>query len=169
MKILLVHNRYQQSGGEDTVFEFEGSLLERAGHEVCRLVVSNNEIQTPYQKIRTAWFLPWKPSGFRLVANAIGRNRPDVMHVHNSFPLLSPSIYDAAAATNVAVVQTLHNFRITCANGMLLRDGAPCELCSAVPLLSKLLFWLLCGCSHDRSSEAAERVANKGCSLCGVV
>jgi glycosyltransferase involved in cell wall biosynthesis len=129
MKIFLVHNRYQQSGGEDIVFEFEGSLLERAGHEVRRLVVSNDDIKTAYEKIRTAWSLPWNSSGFRLVADAIARNRPDIMHVHNIFPLLSPSIYDAAAAANVAVVQTLHNFRITCANGMLLRDGAPCELC----------------------------------------
>ncbi len=129
MKLLLVHNRYQQSGGEDVVFEFEASLLEHAGHEVDRIVVSNDDIKTVYQKIRTAWSLPWSSRGFKTVADAIARNRPDIMHVHNIFPLLSPSIYDAAVAANVAVVQTLHNFRVTCTNGLLLRDGAPCELC----------------------------------------
>jgi glycosyltransferase involved in cell wall biosynthesis len=129
MKLLLVHNRYQWVGGEDSVFEFEASLLERAGHKVHRLIISNDSIKTAYDRIRTAWSLPWNSQGFRLVGDAIVRSSPDVMHVHNTFPLLSPSIYDAAATANVAVVQTLHNFRITCANGMLLRDGAPCEIC----------------------------------------
>jgi glycosyltransferase involved in cell wall biosynthesis len=129
MRLLLVHNRYQHFGGEDAVFEFEASLLERAGHEVHRLVVSNKDIKTTTEKIKTAWYLPWNSNGFRLVADAITRCVPDVMHVHNTFPLLSPSIYDAAKMAHVAIVQTLHNFRITCANGMLLRNGAPCEIC----------------------------------------
>jgi glycosyltransferase involved in cell wall biosynthesis len=129
MRLLLVHNRYQRSGGEDAVFDFEASLLERAGYSVRRLVVSNADIKTTYEKILTAWSLKWNSCGFRIVADAISQFSPDVMHVHNIFPLLSPSIYDAAAAANVPVVQTLHNFRITCANGMLLRNDAPCERC----------------------------------------
>jgi glycosyltransferase involved in cell wall biosynthesis len=129
MKLLLVHNRYQQSGGEDAVFDFEASLLERAGHKVHRLVVSNTDIQNTYEKALTAWSLPWNSRGFMLVADAITRSAPNLMHVHNTFPLLSPSIYEAAASAHVPVVQTLHNFRITCANGMLLRDSVPCELC----------------------------------------
>ncbi len=128
MRLLLVHNQYQRSGGEDAVFEFEASLLERAGHKVHRLVV-RNDINTIYEKMRTAWSLPWNSQSFDLVADAIAGISPDIMHVHNMFPLLSPSIYDAAATANVPVVQTLHNFRISCANGMLLRNGAPCELC----------------------------------------
>jgi len=129
MKLLLVHNRYQRSGGEDAVFELESSLLEGAGHEVQRLVVSNDDIRTLYDRIRTAWSLPWSSRGYSLVANAIIRNRPQIIHIHNTFPLLSSSVYEAAAAADIPVVQTLHNFRITCANGLLLRDDAPCELC----------------------------------------
>lgn len=129
MKLLLVHNRYQHSGGEDAVFDFESSLLEKAGHEIRRLVVSNDAIQTVYKKFETAWHLPWSMSSHKLVATTIAANRPHVMHVHNIFPLLSTSIYEAAAEAGVPVVQTLHNFRITCANGVLLRNGAPCELC----------------------------------------
>lgn len=140
MKLLLIHNRYQQPGGEDAVFDFEASLLEGAGHEVYRLVASNDAITTVYQKIRTAWHLPWNTCGYRLVAEAIAANRPDIMHVHNTFPLLSSSTYEAAAAAKVPVVQTLHNFRVTCANGLLLRDAAPCELCIANTPFNAVLY-----------------------------
>ena len=129
MKLLLVHNRYQRPGGEDAVFDFESFLLEGAGHEIQRLVVSNDDIRTLYDRILTSWSLPWNPRGYSLIAEAIIRNRPDIIHFHNIFPLLSSSVYEAAAAANIPVVQTLHNFRIACANGLLLRDDAPCELC----------------------------------------
>ncbi len=129
MKLLLVHNRYQQRGGEDSVFDFESSLLERAGHDVHRLIATNEDIHSIKDKIDAARGLTWNERGHALVVEAIDRVKPDVMHVHNFFALLSPSIYDAAAVANVPVVQTLHNFRITCANGLLLRDGSPCELC----------------------------------------
>src|SRR5712692_7087883 len=129
MKLLLVHNRYRQSGGEDTVFEFEASLLARRGHEVDRVLVSNDDIQSFSEKTRTALSLTWNKAGYALVAGAIERFRPDIVHVHNFFARLSPSVYDAAVEAGIPVVQTLHNFRITCANGLLLRNGAPCELC----------------------------------------
>jgi glycosyltransferase involved in cell wall biosynthesis len=129
MKILLIHNRYLQAGGEDAVFDFESSLLAKAGHSVSRLAVSNNDLTTPYRKLKAALTLQWNPWGFSLVRDAVAKFSPDVMHVHNTFPLLSPAIYDAAAASGVPVVQTLHNFRLTCANGMLLRNNAPCERC----------------------------------------
>src|SRR5580698_606795 len=129
MRLLLVHNKYQVPGGEDAAFEFEASLLESAGHTVKRLVVSNDEIRGSYDKIHTALTLRWRHRGYRLVAEAISRFTPNVMHVHNTFPQLSPSIYDAAADAKIPTVQTLHNFRITCANGLLMRDGVPCELC----------------------------------------
>ena len=92
------------------------------------------------KRFRTAWHLPWNTCGYRLVAEAIAANRPDIMHVHNTFPLLSSSTYEAAAAAKVPVVQTLHNFRVTCANGLLLRDAAPCELCIANTPFNAVLY-----------------------------
>jgi glycosyltransferase involved in cell wall biosynthesis len=129
MRLLLVHNRYQFYGGEDAVFDFEASALEHAGHLVHRVVVSNDDIRTYGDRIRTALALHWSPAGYALVESALRRFKPDLMHVHNFFARLSPSIYDAAAAAEVPVVQSLHNFRVTCANGLLLRDGVPCEIC----------------------------------------
>jgi glycosyltransferase involved in cell wall biosynthesis len=129
MKLLVVHNRYRQFGGEDSVFNLETSLLERAGHQVERLVVSNNDIISYRDKVQNAWSLPWNPHGYSLAEEAIRRIKPDIMHVHNLFALLTPAIYDAAAVANVPVVQTLHNFRTICANALLLRNNAPCELC----------------------------------------
>ena len=71
----------------------------------------------------------WSPSGYRTMDEALTRFRPDIVHVHNTFPLLSPSIYWAAQKHNIPVVQTLHNYRLTCTNGLLMRDGRPCEDC----------------------------------------
>jgi glycosyltransferase involved in cell wall biosynthesis len=129
MRLLLVHNRYKQFGGEDAIFDFESSLLERNGHNVHRLLVTNDKISGIRASFNAAWHLPWNRAGYALVTEAIKRFRPDIIHVHNFFPLLSPSIYDAALAKHIPVVQTLHNFRITCANGQFLRNGSPCELC----------------------------------------
>jgi glycosyltransferase involved in cell wall biosynthesis len=129
MKLLLIHNPYTQPGGEDSAFEFEACLLERAGYDVHRLIASNAAIRGVVDTIRAAWTLPWNRDGYERALHAIRGFGPDVMHVHNFFAMFSPAIYDAAAASHIPVVQTLHNFRITCANGQLSRDGAPCERC----------------------------------------
>jgi glycosyltransferase involved in cell wall biosynthesis len=129
MRVLLVHNKYQLAGGEDAVFENEASLLSDNGHVVNRLVVSNDSIRGVAASAVAAIRATYNPAGRRLMADAIARARPDIVHVHNFFPLLSPAIFDACAAANVPAVWTLHNFRLTCANGLLFRDGKPCEQC----------------------------------------
>jgi glycosyltransferase involved in cell wall biosynthesis len=129
MRILLVHNNYQQRGGEDSVFEAERDLLSAAGHEVSTQVVSNSVIADTGSALRAAAGTVYNFAARRMIANAIRSVRPDVVHVHNFFPLLSPAIFDACAAEGVGVVLTLHNFRLACASGMLLRNGQPCEDC----------------------------------------
>ena len=129
MKILLIHNKYEIPGGEDLVVETEGALLASAGHEVHQFIVSNTELKTFADKALTAWWLPWNPGGFSRASEIIRRIKPDIINVHNFFAMLSPSIYDAAIEANIPIVQTLHNFRIICANGLLLRAGKPCEVC----------------------------------------
>lgn len=128
MKILVVHNHYRQRGGEDSVFETECSLLEHGGHTVVRYEKSN-DFDESRGRIGLALRTLWNRAAYREIRDLIRRERPDVMHCHNTFPSISPSVYWAAAAVGVPVVQTLHNYRLCCLNGYLFRNGAICERC----------------------------------------
>jgi glycosyltransferase involved in cell wall biosynthesis len=127
VKILQVHNEYLQVGGEDAVVRAEADLLEAAGHEVVRWHIANPT--RPLDQVATLIAAPYNPrraaEAKRLGAGA----RPDVAHVHNTWYALTPSILPALHSLAVPVVMTLHNFRLTCANALLQRDGEPCELC----------------------------------------
>jgi glycosyltransferase involved in cell wall biosynthesis len=129
VRILQLHNRYQIRGGEEGVVQAEQALLIQYGHQVEQLEVSNDDIATPIDRglaaVRAIYSFPAKSQ----VAAAIAQYRPDIVHVHNFFPLLSPSIYDACLAARVPVVQTLHNYRLGCVKAMLFRDNQICELC----------------------------------------
>lgn len=129
MKILLVHNFYQQQGGEDIAFASERAALEEAGHSVTTMEVKNEDITNLSDKIAVAASAVWSRKGYDMVSATLARDRPDVMHVHNFFPQISPAVFDAAVDAGVASVMTLHNFRITCASPYLLRNGAICERC----------------------------------------
>lgn len=129
MRILLVHNEYVNKGGEDVVLANEAELLKSHGHEVGLATVSNKSIHGALAQLKTALFTSSSPFGTRWMRERLAETRPDVVHVHNFFPLLSPSIYAACNERGIPVVQTLHNYRTTCANGMLLRGDHPCELC----------------------------------------
>ena len=128
MRILLVHNSYQQPGGEDQVFRTEGSLLENQGHTVLRYTDHNDRLNDLNALTAAATTL-WSTRTYRMVSELIRRERPDVLHVHNTFPLVSPSVYYAAAAFQVPVVQTLHNYRFLCPQSDFIRDGRICEDC----------------------------------------
>ena len=129
MRILQAHNAYQKAGGEDAVVANEGALLTGRGHQVRLWSVDNAAITGPWAKLRTAWQVPYSHTARRRVAAAIAEFAPDVVHVHNFFPLLTPSVYDACRDAGVPVVQTLHNYRTVCAGALLLRNGRPCEDC----------------------------------------
>lgn len=137
MRILLVHNRYQQPGGEDMVFASEAALLMAHGHAVESLVFDNDAIgprRSALDAARLAATTIWSRHGHAAVRGAIRTFRPDVIHFHNTFPLISPAGYYAARAEGVPVVQTLHNFRLLCANGLFYRDGHICEDCLGKPV-----------------------------------
>jgi len=129
MRILVIHNFYQHAGGEDTVMNSEVALLREHGQEVCLHTVSNDGIQGIWRKMATAWQAPYSSAAKREVSHIIKEVNPDVVHVHNFFPLLTPSIYEACRGARVPVVQTLHNFRTICAGGLLFREGKVCEDC----------------------------------------
>jgi len=127
--VLVVHERYRVRGGEDGVFETECSLLEKAGHKVVRYEKDNRDIPDRGGRIGLALRTIWNPRTYREIRSIIREEKPDVVHCHNTFPLISPSVYWAAAREGVPVVQTLHNYRLACLNGYLFRDGKVCEKC----------------------------------------
>ena len=127
-KILLVHNYYQQRGGEDESFETEAALLRDHGHEVV-LHTAHNDAVDGMSSARLAAALLWNGEAYREVRALIRRERPAVVHCNNTFPLLSPSVYYAARAEGVPVVQHLRNYRLSCVNGLFFRDGRVCEDC----------------------------------------
>lgn len=131
MRILQVYNKYRRYGGEDKVVELEANLLKSRGHEVQLLSVSTEELidAHPLRLARAGVGSVWSWRGYSLMSSMLRSFRPNIVHVHNTFPLLSPSIYWAAHRQRVPVIQTLHNFRLTCANAHLLRNDKPCQLC----------------------------------------
>jgi glycosyltransferase involved in cell wall biosynthesis len=131
MKILTVHAFYQQPGGEDVVFEVEGRLLSRYGHDVVKLTENNASIQTDSisQSLNLAFRTTWSRTSYHKLADVISHFRPDVAHFHNTFPLISPSVYYACKRAGVPVVQTLHNYRLFCPKASFFRKGRPCEEC----------------------------------------
>lgn len=150
MKVLLVHNRYRLAGGEDTAFDAERALLESHGHTVVTNVADNREIGSA---VGAATDAIWSRSSRRELGAIVCRERPDVMHCHNTFPRVSPSAYDAAREWGVPVVQTLHNYRLACPSAILFRDGRPCEDC-----LGRTLAWpaVVHGCYRgSRAASAA--------------
>lgn len=130
MKILFVHNSYQQKGGEDTVVAAEAELLSDYGHEVQLWSVDNKDLPTGVLgKIKTAISASYSYTSKMSALKILNSFQPDIVHVHNFFPQVSPSIYDACLETKIPVIQTLHNYRLICPGALLMRDGKTCELC----------------------------------------
>lgn len=127
MKVLQIHNRYREPGGEDAVVDAEAQLLRDGGQEVVQFQVRNPK--GPVGAARSLAFAPWNPITYRTVTRLVEMHRPDVAHVHNTWFSLSPSVLTALNRRNVPVVATLHNYRLACANAHLSRGGSPCELC----------------------------------------
>jgi len=129
VRILILHNRYQASGGEDVAVAAEQKLLIARGHEVTLIEADNDAIVGTWAKIGTALATPYNPARRRWIAGKVRRTGAQIVHVHNFFPRFSPSVLDGAAEAGAGVVQTLHNYRTICANGLLLRGGVICEAC----------------------------------------
>ena len=130
-RILIVHNYYQIHGGEDTVVANEKELLEKNGHYVQLYQRSNEEMKhmNVWQKAGLPFAEIFSFRTYREVKHLIRDNRIDIVHVHNTLHMVSPSVYYAAFHCKVPVVQTVHNFRLQCPAGTFYRDGAVCEEC----------------------------------------
>lgn len=132
LKILIVHNEYQIHGGEDTVVDNEVELLRAHGHEVVEYRRSNREYKDANKGtlVKVAKNTVFNRTVYREVTKLIKTEKPDVIHVHNTFTVVSPAVYYAAQKAGVPVVQTIHNFRFFCINALMYREEKPCELCA---------------------------------------
>ena len=165
MKILILHNRYQVSGGEDVAVAAEHQLLLARGHEVTLIEADNDAILGPMAKVRTALATPYNPARRRWIAREVRRTGAQIVHVHNVFPRFSPSVLDGAADAGAGVVQTLHNYRTICANGLLPRDGVVCEACVG------RMGWpaIRHGCYRGSVAGSAAVVAMQQVARCGKI
>jgi FkbM family methyltransferase len=131
VKIILVHNEYREPGGEDVVFDQECHLLERAGHEVVVYRRSNLELEdvTLAQRLALAARIVSASDTQQEFTEMLAAEKPQLVHIHNTFVMVSPSVYLACAEHGIPVVQTLHNYRLLCPAATLFRDGHRCQEC----------------------------------------
>jgi glycosyltransferase involved in cell wall biosynthesis len=136
LKIVIVHNYYQQAGGEDRVVALESELLCKHGHQVIPYLVHNQQINSLWHKLRLMLDCIFSIQQYRRFRRFLAQEQPDVVHVHNYFPLLSPAIFYAAKHAGIAVVHSLHNFRAICPSATLF-DGTQVNMQS----ISHSPFW----------------------------
>ena len=129
MRILTIHNRYQLRGGEEECYEAEVSLLQKMGHQVEVYEENNNRLKG-LNTVALATRTVWSQKTYENIRHRLKQQSYDIVHVHNFFPLISPSVYYAAKAERVRVVQTLHNYRLLCPNGLFFRENQLCEDCT---------------------------------------
>jgi glycosyltransferase involved in cell wall biosynthesis len=131
MKILLVHNAYCESGGEDVAFDAERRLLESAGHQVVIYRRTNEEIETysGFERLALVSRVVWAKDARQDIAALLRQEKPQLAHMHNTFMMVSPSVYSACREVGVPVVQTLHNYRLLCPAANFFRKAHVCEEC----------------------------------------
>jgi glycosyltransferase involved in cell wall biosynthesis len=149
VKIMLAHSRYRSSApsGENAIVDQEAAMLRAAGHQVIAFERASDGIERLPLRRRAA--VPaqsvWNPAVRRSLTALLLEERPDVLHLHNTFPMLSPAVLSAARDVGVPVVATLHNYKLLCASGDFFREGAPCHRCAAGSLAPALTH----GCYRD--------------------
>jgi glycosyltransferase involved in cell wall biosynthesis len=146
-----VHNRYLQSGGEDAVFAAEKTLLSKRGHSV-KTYTDDNQRLIGMSKLAIAQNAIWSSRTKKRLQAYLHEEKPDIVHFHNTFSLISPSAYYACQDLQIPVVQTLHNYRLVCPAATLYRDHRTCEDC-----LGKSVPWpgILHRCYHSSAVESA--------------
>ncbi len=123
MRVLVIHNRYQIRGGEDTVFESETQLLKNFGYEVDTLEYTNFGIEGFKGTLLTGLRSIYNQKAAKVFVEKANSFRPNVVHIHNLFPIGSPSILFAAKRLGIPVIMTLHNYRLICPSASLFFDG----------------------------------------------
>lgn len=139
--VLIVHNYYQISGGEDTVVANEKKLLEKHGHKVILYCRNNSELMqmSKLRKLVLPFTTIFNPRTYKEVKELIRTEHIEIVHVHNTLNLVSPAVYYAALKCKIPIVQTIHNFRLLCPGATFYRDGHICEDCMKLGLKSAII------------------------------
>ncbi len=130
MKVLLVHNDYGKYSGEEAVVDRMAAMLAQLGHEVAQLRMSTADFRKSLSgKMKGFVNGIYCPSGVKAMREALRREKPDMVNVHNLYPFISPTALRECKKAGVPVIMTIHNFRLMCPTGLFMREGRPCELC----------------------------------------
>jgi len=146
MKILLIHNYYMYSGGEDIYLKSLMKLLKKNGHKVILYKKESKNIITIFDKFKVAFGLLYNPTIDTELTQLIKKERPDIAHFHNIYPLIGATAYLACHKAALPIVQHIHNYRMVCSKGNLFRSGTICELC---PKSKSLIPSVYFGCYHS--------------------
>lgn len=149
--ILIVHNYYQHTGGEDIVVENERQMLEMNGHSVFTYTRNNEEIASLKSKILFLFNFFYSRRSYKEIKSLILEKKVDIIHVHNTFPLITSAVYMAAYDMGIPVIQTLHNFRLVCPEAMFLKRGKVCEECVKYGLIQSVKW----GCYRNSRFQTA--------------
>ncbi len=165
MKVLIVHNDYGKYSGEESVVDKMAAMLRSHGHRVAMFrMTSAGSRESLWGKVRGFACGIYSPRGMRGMREALRRERPDVVNVHNLYPFISPAALFECRKAGVPVVMTVHNFRLMCPTGLFMRDGRPCELC-----LQRGNEWgcIRYNCEHSRLKSAGYALRNSVARLTG--
>jgi glycosyltransferase involved in cell wall biosynthesis len=152
LSVLVIHNQYQQPGGEDVVVRAEVDLLRGAGHRVLQFTQNNATLanRTPLDKAALFFTTTWNPTAYSAIRTLIEKERPDLAHCHNLLPQVSPAAYYTCQSAGVPVVQTLHNYRLFCPAGTFFHNGQVCQECTR-----SLAYAVKRGCYRNSRLETA--------------
>lgn len=153
--VLIVHNYYKIPGGEDTVVANEMKLLEDNGHKAYLYSRHNNELDH-MSKLSISLKSIFNFTTYREIRKIIKEKSIDIVHVHNTFCIISPAVYYAAMSRRVPVVQTVHNFRLLCPNALFFRAGHICEECLERGLIRSIMH----SCYHGSVFQTIAIVLN---------
>ncbi|KAF3888364.1 MULTISPECIES: glycosyltransferase family 4 protein [Nostocales] len=158
MKILQVHNAYRHMGGEEVVVAAEHEMLKQYGHEIHQWILENSSIENAntLTKAKIALQSIWSTESYSQTRKKLQEFQPDIVHVHNTIPLISPSVFAACQDASVPVVHTLHNYKLICPGAYLYRNAGVCEDCvgKTVPYQG-----VIHGCYRGSNSQTAVAVA----------
>jgi glycosyltransferase involved in cell wall biosynthesis len=129
MRIILIHNSYHSLGGEDVVVRQEANMLRNNGNEVEEYWRSNREVKGIMGFLKAPFQAVWARGTMRDLEALIQNFKPEIIHFHNTWLVISPAPYWTAKKYGIPVVQTLHNYRLLCPNAQLMKSGRPCEMC----------------------------------------
>jgi glycosyltransferase involved in cell wall biosynthesis len=129
MKILIIHNYYKSRGGEDEVVDAEIRLLKEKGYEIIEFLKNSNDVSSRFQYLKMPMYLFFSLKTVFELKKIIRTSRPDIAHIHNIFPIISPSVYYYLKKNNIPIIQTIHNYRFYCSNGLCLKNNIICNKC----------------------------------------